>query len=100
MSSLRPECSDSNNPAISDHRVLQRVYSAVRKRRTLAHGKLKTADGRCAMGCFWEDNPGTAVSTKILEEIAAVNDSVPPTATRSERRKHVLRWLKWKLGIG
>lgn len=99
MSELRPECKDSNNDAISDQRALQRIYSAVRKRRSLAHGKLDAEDGHCAMGCFWEDNPGATVTTGLLNQVAAVNDSVPPTVTRSERRKHVLRWLEWKLGI-
>lgn len=99
MSLLRPECSTSSKEKLPDQVVLRRVYDAVRKRRTLAYGKLDAADGHCAMGCFWDDNPGTVVATKVLDQVAAVNDSVPPTATRSERRKHVMRWLEWKLGI-
>lgn len=99
MSKLRPECKDSIKPALPDRYALRMVYHAVRKRRSLGFGKLHDNDKHCAMGCFWEDNGDAVVSTKFTDEIAAVNDSVPPTAKPSERRKHVLRWLEWKLGI-
>lgn len=99
MSSLRPECKDTTKPCVPDSYALRQIYSAVKKRRSLSFGKLDAKDGHCAMGCYWADNPGTVVRTAIVEQIAAVNDSVPPTATRSERRRHVLRWLEFKLGI-
>lgn len=100
MSVLRPECRTSNKPVtFYDSGALQRVYDAVRKRRSLGFGKLRDGKKNCAMGCFWDDNPGAIVSTKVTDQIAAVNDSIPPTAKPSERRKHVLRWLEWKLGI-
>lgn len=101
MSELRPECTTSNKPrTFGDAAATWKIYDAVRKRRSLGFGKLDTDDGKhCAMGCFWEDNPRSVVSSKLIDEIAAVNDSVPPTAKPSERRKHVLRWLEWKLGL-
>lgn len=94
----RPECGNGSGNALPDSIVLDRVYSAVRKRRGLVHGKLDSPDGHCAMGCFWEDNKGS-VSAALVEQIATVNDSVPPIVGKRERRAHVLRWLEWKLGI-
>lgn len=101
MSEIRPECKTSSKPlSFGDRDAMRRIYSAVRKRRSLGFGKLDTDDGKhCAMGCFWADNPGTTVNSTLIDEIARVNDSVPPTVKASERRKHVLRWLEWKLGI-
>lgn len=101
MSTLRPECNDNphKKPCLPDSMALRGVYKAVKKRRVLGYGKLRSSQGPCAMGCFWDDNPEFAVNAGVLEQVAAVNDSVPPTATRSERRRHVLRWLEWKLGI-
>lgn len=98
MTDARPECRDSSNDAFPDLHVLRSTYRAVKKRRGLVYGKLNAEGGHCALGCFWEDNNG-AVRAKLVNEIAAVNDSVPPTAGRRERRAHVLRWLEWKLGI-
>lgn len=100
MSKLRPECGTttvSNN--LSDREFFRRLYNSVRKRRTLSFGKIDAKDGHCAMGCFWEDNPKITVPSNITDQIALINDSVPPTATRTERRKHVLRWLEYKLDI-
>lgn len=99
MSKLRPECSDSKRPPSPDSLVLQLIYAAVRRRRSLIHGTLHKDGKSCAMGAFWDDNPGRIVSTALVEEIAAVNDSVPPTALPSARRRHVYEWLKWKLKI-
>lgn len=101
MSTLRPECKDSVKPiTYGRDYALRKIYDAVRKRRSLAYGKLHAADGKhCAMGCFWEDHFGAVLDASLVEEVASVNDSVPPTATPKERRKHVLRWLEHKLGI-
>lgn len=82
MSELRSECRSSSKPkTFGDNEAIRHIYDAVRKRRSLGFGKLDTDDGKhCAMGCFWEDNPGTVIGTKLVDEIAAVNDSVPPDA--------------------
>lgn len=99
MSSSRPECNDSHKRALPETAALYRVYYAVKKRRGLIHGKLRGDNSQCALGCFWDDNSGAALQTELVEQIATVNDSVPPTVGRRERRQHVLRWLEWKLGI-
>ncbi len=98
MSTLRPECITSNKTPITKSEAFRRIYRSVRKRRSLGYGKLDTADGKhCAMGCLWDDNPTLIIPSDVTDAVAAVNDSVPPTATASERRRHVLRWLEWKL---
>ncbi len=101
MSELRPECEKSYKSwTYDDREAIRHIYNAVRKRRSLAFGKLVANDGKhCAMGCYWKDHPHTVLRTKLVDEIASINDSVPPTAKPSERRRHVLRWLEWKLGI-
>ena len=97
MSSLRPECKASEKPAMSNIRALDMIRAAVLRRRTLSHGVLDdTKGGHCAMGWFWHDHPGVCVTTALLDEVAAVNDSVPPDATPRERWQHVSRWLRWK----
>lgn len=49
------------------------------------------------MGAFWDDNPRLSVNATLIEEVAAVNDSIPPSATPKERWKKVTSWLRWKL---
>lgn len=99
MSKLRPECGDSDRPALPDDTALYLIRDAVAKRRTLIHGRLHSNGQHCAMGAFWTDNPGTAVNSTLLDEVAAVNDSVPKTATPQERWKKVNSWLRWKIKV-
>lgn len=100
MSTLRPECGTATVAnGLGERQFFLSLYYSVKRRRTLSYGKLDAKDGHCAMGCFWEDNPKITVPTATVDVIALINDSVPPTATRSERRRHVLRWLEYKLDI-
>lgn len=96
MSTLRPECGAGTTPSPPQNVIWSRLYRAVRSRRSLAYGKLHDNGQHCAMGCYWEDNFGS-VPTAIIDEVAAVNDSIPPTSPPSVRRRHVLKWLAWKL---
>jgi hypothetical protein len=98
MSKLRPECGDSKDPAIPDDTALFLIRDAVAKRRTLIHGKLHDGKGHhCALGSFWTDNPKATINASLVDEVAAVNDSVPPTATPQERWKKVNEWLRFKI---
>jgi hypothetical protein len=100
MSKLRPECGTSNKPAIPNDTALFLIRDSVAKRRTLIHGKLHDGKGHhCAMGAFWTDNPGATVNSSLLDEVAAVNDSIPPSATPQERWKKVNSWLRFKLKV-
>lgn len=98
MSKLRPECGDSKNPAMSDESVLFLLRDAINRRGGLIHGRLHDGrGGHCAMGSFWEDNPKTTVSSRILDEVATVNDSLGPKATPRQRFLKVRSWVRFKL---
>lgn len=100
MTKLRPECSSSKEPALSDDTALFLIRESVAKRRSLIHGKLHDGSGHhCAIGAFWADNPKTTLHSSLIDEVAAVNDSVPPTATPHERWKKVNSWLRWKINV-
>lgn len=51
------------------------------------------------MGAFWTDNPNAVVNTALTDEVAAVNDSIPPTASAKYRWHKVHSWLRWKLRV-
>lgn len=102
MSKLRPECSDGdgNDTFVCDETALYLIRDAVFRRRSLIRGRLHDHRGRhCAMGAFWADNPRLSVSADLVDEVAAVNDSLPPSATPKERWKKVTSWLRWKLRV-
>lgn len=74
------------------------IYNAVKEQRGLIHGQLHNAKGEhCAIGSYFKLHPSYALSWKLIDEVAAVNDSCP-SATPRQRRLTVMRWLRWKLG--
>ena len=100
MSKLRPECRSASKPALPDDTALYLIRDSVARRRSLIHGRLHDGAGRrCAIGAFWDDNPGAVLNSALIDEVAAVNDSVPPSATPKERWKKVSEWLRWKLRV-
>ncbi len=98
MSSLRPECGNSKKPAMPDETALFLIWQSVKKRRSLIHGRLHSSGQHCAIGAFWEDHPGVTLHSSLIDQVAQVNDSIPPTIKPHERWKAVNEWLKWKLG--
>lgn len=98
MSKFRPECKDSREPALPDDTALFLIRDSVLKRRELIHGALHRGGLSCAIGAFWEDNPGTTLHSSLIDEVAAVNDSVM-NATPKERWKKVSSWLRWKIKV-
>lgn len=73
------------------------ILTAVEQQHGLAHGVLHNdVREHCAIGSYFTVNPRTALSDALIDEVAAVNDSVP-TYTARQRRQHVLRWLRWRL---
>lgn len=100
MSKLRPESYDSSAPALPDDTALYMIRDSVAKRRKLIYGKLHDGKGNhCAIGCLWADNPNLTLRTALIDEVAAINDSIPANATPHERWKKVNTWLKWKLKV-
>lgn len=97
-SKLRPECGSGNGVVLPEDTALFLILDAVNRRRVLIAGRLHDGGGHhCAMGAFWADNPRLTVSWKLLEEVAAVNDSLPAKATPQERWKKVNSWLRFKI---
>lgn len=101
MSNLRPECGTATiGTALADDTALFLIRDSVAKRRSLIHGRLHDGGGHhCAIGAFWADNPKATLRSSLIDEVAAVNDSVPPTATPHERWKKVNEWLRWKIKV-
>lgn len=99
-SKLRPDCQSGNNPALPDDTAVFLIRDAVARRRALGYGRLHDKNNRpCAMGAFFDDNPKVSCSWRLLEEVAAVNDSLPKTATPQQRWKKVMEWLRWKTKV-
>jgi hypothetical protein len=100
MTKLRPECSTSKEAALPDDTALFLIRDSVAKRSGLIHGRLHDGKGRhCAIGAFWTDHPNTTLNSTLIDEVAAVNDSVPASATPQERWKKVNSWLRWKIKV-
>jgi hypothetical protein len=100
MSVFRPGLCDSDKAALSNDTALYLIRQAVAKRRSLIHGRLHDGKGgHCAVGCLWQDNPKIVLRSSLIDEVAAVNDSVPPTATPHQRWKVVNGWLRWKVQV-
>ena len=98
MSKLRPECSTSTGTAMPNDTALFLIRNSVLRRRELIYGRLHdNYGGYCAIGAFWEDNPKAILHSSLIDEVAAVNDSVPLTATPRERWKKVNSWLRFKI---
>ena len=98
MSKLRPECSTTTRPSLPDDTALFLIRNSVAHVRGLIHGRLHDGrGGHCAMGQFWTENPGATVSSSLVDEVAAVNDSISPSATPHERWKKVNSWLRFKI---
>jgi hypothetical protein len=98
MSKLRPGLPDSNKPAMPDDTVLFLLRDSLARRKGLIYGKITDSAGEhCAIGAFWADHPGTTLHSSLIDEVAAVNDSVPPSATPRDRWKKVNSWLRFKI---
>jgi len=99
MSKLRPECRTVYGHAMPDTTALFLIRDAVLRRRELIHGRLHNgAGGHCAIGAFWDDNPGAVLNSSLIDEVAAVNDSMCD-ATPQQRWKKVSQWLRWKVRV-
>jgi hypothetical protein len=99
MSKFRAkDTEDAKGTALPDETALFLIRESVARRKTLIYGMLHGPNGEhCALGCFWEDNPKAILNTTLVDEVAAVNDSVPPGASPKVRWKKVNSWLRFKI---
>ena len=97
MSDLRPTLgTNSTKPCMANGTAYLMILSAVDRADGLIHGKLHDRGKSCAIGNYFKINGNTALPSALIDEVAAVNDSVPHL-TMLQRKRYVSRWLRWKL---
>lgn len=96
-STLRPELKPGNGKAYcpTGGTAYLMIFSAVQAQPGLVHGKLHDHGASCAIGSYFDVNRAS-LPWALIDEVAAVNDSVPHLSER-QRKQHVARWLRWKL---
>lgn len=96
MSKLR-QTVPGTGPSLPRETAYYSIYGAVQSQPGLCHGQLHDRAGaHCAIGSLWDANPKITLEESLIDEVAAVNDSVPHL-NKEKRKAHVLRWLRWKL---
>jgi len=101
MSKLRPELGNNwkGEPVMRNGTAYLLIYRAVKDSKGLIHGRLNDGRGEhCAIGHYFNRHYNTALPESLIDEVAAVNDSMPGK-TNNGRRLGVLRYLRWKLGM-
>lgn len=98
MSVLRRELrSGSTLPCMKGGTAYLLIYRAVKDEPGLIHGRLHDGRGsHCAIGNYFHKHGNTSLPEDLIDEVAAVNDSVPDASPR-QRKLSVLRWLRWRL---
>lgn len=97
MSKLRPTLRDGSKwPCMTNGTAYLMIHAAVDREDGLIHGALHDHGASCAIGSYFNINGTTSLPSVLIDEVAAVNDSVPHL-TPLGRKKFVSRWLKWKL---
>jgi hypothetical protein len=99
MAKLRPTLSSAgkDTPIMRDGTAYLLIYNAVQDAPGLIHGKLRNGEGEyCAIGNYFERHARTGLPSELIDEVAAVNDSVPHKSMR-QRKLLMLRWLRWRL---
>lgn len=99
MSKLRPTLKDAaaSTPTMCGGTAYLLIYRAVQDADGLIHGHLHDRQGRhCAIGCYFERHAQTALPYSLIDEVAAVNDSLPHASVQ-QRKREVVRWLRWQL---
>jgi hypothetical protein len=102
-SKLRPElvAAEQWEQTVSREEALKKLYTSVAKRRSLARGKLTDGEQHCALGCLAEDlkkmNGDIIITPELADEIAMINDKLPPECTSKQRWQYVMKWLRQEL---
>lgn len=98
MSKLRPTLSDAKpgTPCMKNGTAYLMILNAVEQQKGLIHGELHAHGAHCAIGSYFDVNDRTCLPSALIDEVAAVNDSMPQL-TPAARKKRMMQWLKWKL---
>jgi hypothetical protein len=100
MSQYRKELGPGNpgTPMVNGLTGYLLILRAVESKRGLVHGQLHDHGESCAVGSFFDLHAGKmALTVAMADEVAAVNDAVPHLSPAA-RKRHMLQWLRWKLG--
>lgn len=100
MSHLRPTLVNGKpcEPVLRNGTAYLCIYEAVRRSPGLLHGHLNDDHGEhCAVGRYFAPGHQPCLPSALVDEVAAVNDSVPDKTPPKQRRLFVLRWLRWRL---
>lgn len=98
MSELRPtlKTAKPGTPCMRNGTAYLMILNAVEQQDGLIHGRLHAQGAHCAIGSYFEVNEQTSLPDTLIDEVAAVNDSMPKL-TPAARKKRMMQWLKWKL---
>ena len=98
MSKLRPTLTNvaPGTPCMRNGTAYLMILNAVEQERGLIHGQLEAKGNYCAIGSYFHINDHTCLPADLVDEVAAVNDSMPKL-TSIQRKKRMMQWLKWKL---
>jgi hypothetical protein len=98
MSKLRPTLTGAkpDTPCMRNGTAYLMILNAVEQQQGLIHGKLEDKGAYCAIGSYFHVNDRTCLPSALIDEVAAVNDSMP-SLTPATRKKRMMQWLKWKL---
>ena len=96
-SRIRPELvsGDGRTPVLTNGTAYFAILNAVQAQDGLTHGRLHWRGKHCAIGSFFTVSKAT-LPWSIVDEVAAVNDSMP-TLTSRQRKLRMVQWLRWKL---
>jgi hypothetical protein len=88
---------DGRTPCVTGGTAYLMILKAVEAQPGLVHGRLHDHGAHCAIGSYFDVNRRSTLQYALIDEVAAVNDSVPKY-TRAQRKRYVKNWLRWKLG--
>lgn len=98
MSKLRPTLHNASpgTPCMRNGTAYLMILNAIETRKGLISGQLEAKGEYCSIGSYFHINGKTCLPNALIDEVAAVNDSMP-TLTPVARKKRMVQWLKWKL---
>lgn len=97
-SELRPELrsGDGTETCLKSGSAYFAILNAVETQPGLVHGRLHSHGEHCAIGSFFDVNTKVTLPWEVINEVAAVNDSMPSLSKR-QRKLRMVRWLRWRL---
>lgn len=93
-SALRSELYGSHDPGPTEADFIKSLHASLKSRKALIAGAVDKGKQHCAIGCYFADNPNTAVKNSLVDQVAAVNDAVPQELGNKVRMQIVRKWVE------